>query len=405
MQRREFIKYGMTGLAAIAVGGLGIPPIFPRQADAANLLVDLSMETASVEMVDSTLVFHWVFSSPQTGPSFPGPVIFATQGDVITLRVTNNLPQDHGFRIVGTNIQISAINPGQTKAVRFAVPPAGTYLYVDPLNAPVNRVLGLHGAFIVLPKYQAGTRANPDNPTPYSLPTPNVKKLFRDLGHTAHFPGDPWIAVRPNNVPPNQGMDPSLERYLYRSRIWLFTQVDPRFNARVSQGQVISPADISQNFLPRYFYISGKTGAFADEDPNIAIEAFIGEPHLIRILNAGIQTHSPHIHANHVYVTAVNRVVQKNVVNIDTFTVGPTDTVDWLLPCIRPPDIPGPDIPLRNLIPQELAMISKNNLPQKPLMYPMHGHTEIDQTAAGGNYPQGLITKWVILGDVDKVPF
>ena len=406
MQRREFIKYGMTGLAAIAVGGLGIPPIFPRQADAANLLVDLSMETASVEMVDSTLVFHWVFSSPQTGPSFPGPVIFATQGDVITLRVTNNLPQDHGFRIVGTNIQISAINPGQTKAVRFAVPPAGTYLYVDPLNAPVNRVLGLHGAFIVLPKYQAGTRANPDNPTPYSLPTPNVKKLFRDLGHTAHFPGDPWIAVRPNNVPPNQGMDPSLERYLYRSRIWLFTQVDPRFNARVSQGQVISPADISQNFLPRYFYISGKTGAFADEDPNIAIEAFIGEPHLIRILNAGIQTHSPHIHANHVYVTAVNRVVQKNVVNIDTFTVGPTDTVDWLLPCIRPPDIPGgPDIPLRTLIPQELALISKNNLPQKPLMYPMHGHTEIDQTAAGGNYPQGLITKWVILGDVDKVPF
>ena len=96
--------------------------------------------------------------------------------------------------------------------------------------------------------------------------------------------------------------------------------------------QVISPADISQNFLPRYFYTSGKTGAFAAEDPNIAIEAFIGEPHLIRILNAGIQTHSPHIHANHVYVTAVNRVVQKNVVNIDTFTVGPTDTVDWLLP-------------------------------------------------------------------------
>jgi FtsP/CotA-like multicopper oxidase with cupredoxin domain len=405
MQRREFIKYGMTGLAAIAVGGLGIPPIFPRQADAANLLIDLSMKAATVEMVDTTLVFHWVFSSPQTGPSFPGPVIFAAQGDVITLRVTNNLPEVHGFRIMGTNIQIPDINPGQTRAVRFAVPPAGTYLYVDPLNAPVNRVLGLHGAFIVLPKYQSGTRANPDNPTPYSLPTPNVKKLFRDLGHTLHFPGEPWIAVRPNNAPPNHAMDPALERYLYRSRVWLFTQVDPRFNARVSQGQVISPADISQNFLPRYFYLSGKTGAFADEDPNITVEAFIGEPHLIRILNAGIQTHSPHIHANHVYVTAVNRVVQKNVVNIDTFTVGPTDTVDWLLPCIRPPDIPGPDIPLRNLIPQELALISRNNLPQKPLMYPMHGHTEIDQTAAGGNYPQGLITKWVILGDVDKVPF
>jgi hypothetical protein len=403
MKRREFIKYGMTGLAAIAVGGLDLPPIFPRQADAANLLVDLSMEAALVEMIDLTPVFHWVFASPQTGPSFPGPVIFATQGDVITLRVTNNLPEVHGFRIVGTNIQIAAINPGQTKPVRFAVPPAGTYLYVDPLNDPVNRVLGLHGAFIVLPKYQAGTRANPDNQTPYSLPTPNVKKLFRDLGRTPQFPGDPWIAVRPNNVLPNPAMDPTLERYLYRSRIWLFHQIDPRFNARVQAGQVIAPADIRQNFLPRYFSTSGKTGAFSAEDPNIAPRGNIGEPHLIRMLNAGLQTQSPHIHANHVYVTAVNRVVQKNVVHIDTFTISPQDTLDWLLPFIRPPDIPGPDIPLRDLIPQELATVLIT--PQSPLEYPMHGHTEIDQTAAGGNYPQGMITHFIITGDLDKVPF
>jgi hypothetical protein len=403
MKRREFIKYGMTGLAAIAVGGLGIPPISPRPANAANLLIDLSMEAALVEMIDLTQVFHWVFASPQTGPSFPGPVIFATQGDVITLRVTNNLPEVHGFRILGTNIQIPAINPGQTRPVRFAVPPAGTYLYVDPLNDPVNRVLGLHGAFIVLPKYPAGTRANPTNQTPYSLPTPNVKKLFRDLGHTPHFPGDPWIAVRPKNVPPNPAMDPNLERYLYRSRIWLFHQIDPRFNARVQAGQVIDPADIRQNFLPRYFSTSGKTGAFSAIDHNIAPEGNIGEPHLIRMLNSGLQTQSPHIHANHVYVTAVNRVVQRNVVNIDTFTIGPTDTVDWLLPFIRPPDIPGPDIPLRDLIPQELNTMLI--MPQSPLEYPMHGHTEIDQTAAGGNYPQGMITHFIITGDLDKVPF
>ena len=76
MKRREFIKYGMSGLAAIAVGGLDLPPIFPRQANAANLLIDLSMEAALVEMIDLTPVFHRVFASPQTGPSFPA-VIFA----------------------------------------------------------------------------------------------------------------------------------------------------------------------------------------------------------------------------------------------------------------------------------------------------------------------------------------
>ncbi len=406
MKRREFIKYGACGLAAIAVGGLDLPPIFQRQAHAAAFTVTLTMEAALVEMIDLTQVFSWVFSSPQTGPSFPGPVIFATQGDVITLNVTNALPEVHAFRIVGTNIQIPFINPGQTKSVKFVAPAAGTYLYIDPLNAPVNRILGLHGAFIVLPKYPAGTRANASNRTPYTVPTANVNRLFHDLGNTPQFPGDPWFAVRPRNVPPNPNITPALESFLFRTRIWLFTQVDPRFNARIQAGEAITPAfiaDITQNFLPRYFFTSGKTGAFAAHDPDIAPEGNIGEPHLIRLLEAGIQTQSPHIHANHVYVTAVNQKVQQNVVHIDTFSMRPLDTVDWLLPFVRPPDIPGPDIPLRDLIPQELATVLIT--PQSPLEWPMHGHTEIDQTAAGGNYPQGMITHFIITGDLDKVPF
>ena len=220
--------------------------------------------------------------------------------------------------------------------------PAGTYLYYDNLNPPVNRVLGLHGAFIVLPRMVTGTRSGSGNKTtPYDRPTPKVQKLFNDLGRTAYFPGDPWISVRPNNVPPNPAMDPALERFLFRSRIWLFHQIDPIFNAQVVAGQPVDP----KNYLPRYFSTNGKTGAFAAHDPNIAPVGNIGEPHLIRMLNAGLQTQSPHIHANHVYVTAVNRVVQNNVVHIDTFTLKPLDTVDWLLPFIRPPDISGPRHP------------------------------------------------------------
>lgn len=381
MKRREFIKYGMTGLAAIAVGGLDIPSFFPRQAHAAAFTVDLSMEAALVEMIDLTQVFHWVFASPQIGPSFPGPVIFATTGDQITLNVTNNLPEVHAFKILGTNITIPAINPGQTVTLVFTAPNAGTYLYVDPLNAPVNRVLGLHGAFIVLP--QAGN-------TPYTVPTANVQRLFNDLGNTPQFPGDSWLPPPAN-----------------RSRIWLFAQVDPKFNAWVQAGRPVTAAiirTIKVNFLPRYYFTSGKTGAFSAHDPEIVPEGNIGEPHLIRMLNAGIQTQSPHIHANHCYVLAVNQFVQNNVVFIDTFTIKGTDTVDWLLPFIRPQDIPGdPNTPLRDLIPEELATVLIT--PQSPLEYPMHGHTEIDQTAAGGNYPQGMITHFNITGDVDKVPF
>ena len=38
---------------------------------------------------------------------------------------------------------------------------AGTYLYYDDLNAPVNRVMGLHGAFIVMPAAACGPQIHP----------------------------------------------------------------------------------------------------------------------------------------------------------------------------------------------------------------------------------------------------
>ena len=33
-----------------------------------------------------------------------------------------------------------------------------------------------------------------------------------------------------------------------------------------------------------------------------------------------------------------------------------------------------------------------------PLLYPMHCHIEMSQTACGGQYPQGMVTHWELLG-------
>ncbi len=388
MKRRDFVKVGLAGMSAVVVGSMEIPPLFRCVARAANLAFDMSFTEALVEMIDKTQVYHWLFSADAgfatTGPSLPGPTIIATYGDKITINFTNNLPQPHGFRIVGTSIGTGVI-PNVNKApankftLTFTAPPPGTYLYIDPFYEPVNRILGLHGAFISLPK---------GGNTPYGgKTTPNVQQLFNDLGSTPQFPGDPWLPPPAN-----------------RSLIWLFHQVDPWFNARAQAGIFINPDTLKAKFLPRYFLISGKTGAFASDVPNISIVGNIGEPHLIRILNAGLANHSPHLHANHFYVLSKNLVVQNNVLNIDTFTVGPLDTVDWLVPMIRPPDIPGlKSTPLRQLIPHELTTVLYTL--QSPLMYPMHCHMEMSQTAAGGNYPQGLITHMIFTGDVDKVPF
>jgi len=391
MKRREFIKTGLSGLAAIAIGSVSIPKLFRFEAFAAQRSIDLSMDAALVEMVDGSRVFHWLFGSPASGPSFPGPVIFASAGDAITLNLTNRLKETHALRIVGTSIVSPDIPPGQTRSLSFTAPAAGTYLYCDPL--PVNRVLGLHGALVVSPV---------SGSTPYSLPTPAVRLLFEDLKHSDHFPSNRKSAP---------GWQPD------RFRIWLQHQIDPALNARAQAAYLdgraftLSAAELTARFLPRYFTINGKSGAFSAHDPSVALDGLIGEPMLVRLLNSGLFTHSNHLHANHYYVLAVNNVVQENVINLDSQILKPLDRVDWLVPFLRPPDIAGDkSIPLRTLIANELGLkISGPNgspgFPQSPLVYPMHCHMEQSQTAAGGNYPQGSVAHFNFLGDLDGIEF
>src|SRR6266702_3719531 len=330
MNRRDFLKTGMAGIAFLSLKTLGC-----SSSNSSGYVGDtyaLTIGAALFEMIDGNKVFMWSFEAPQSGPHMPGPVIRVEAGEALRIFITNTLGENHSFVIPGV-VDSGIIAPGETAVVIFTAPAAGTYLYLDPLNAPVNRVLGLHGAMVVLPK---------SGNTPYSTPTPAVQQLFNDLGTTAHFP--------------KHALTPAGWQQA-RSRIWLLNQVDPLFNERAENGVFIDPADMKANFLPRYFTINGKSGAFAAHDEEIELEGRIGQPMLVRLLNAGLFTHSNHLHANHFYVTAINNVVQENVLAHDTFTTGAEDKIDWLVPFIRPPDIAGdPGIPLRDLIPNELRL-------------------------------------------------
>ncbi len=391
MNRREFLKTGMTGIAFLSLKTLGCSSAMDNYVGAE---FDLTIGAGLFEMIDGRSVFMWSFEDQRNVPRMPGPVIQVKEGDPVRIHVYNSLKENHSFAVFGVpGTDTGPIAPGESAAVTFNAPAAGTYLYLDPLNAPVNRVLGLHGAMIVMPK--AGN-------TPYSAPTAAVQQLFNDLGTTPQFPK---FALSP------AGWDPA------RFRIWLQHQIDPVFNAQAQAdflaGRVstVSASQMLANFLPRYFTINGRSGVFAAHDPAIALSGRIGQPMLVRILNSGLFTHSNHIHANHVYVIAVNNTVQDNVFYIDTFAINPLDRVDWLVPFIRPPDIAGnPNTPLRDLIPNELALTIQGpngspGVPQSPLGFPMHCHVETSQTAAGGNYPQGTVTHFDFLGDVDGIDF
>jgi hypothetical protein len=406
MKRRDFLKFTGSGIAAIAVGSAGGWSLFkPRVAQAAGP-IDLTMVNADHEMVDGVPVKAWAYSTQLApaggaplGARVPGPVLFVTEGEAVTLLVANQIVADpadgagtggeHGFEIVGVpGTRVESIpNNGAPVTITFTAPSAGTYMYLDPRNAPVNRVMGLHGAMIVLPKPVA-------NQTPYSNPTQAVQNLFDDFGTTPHFPGHPWNRER--NV------------------IWMFSTLDPvKHAAAYSHPTGIDPNQFTRaaGYLPQYFTINGKSGFYAaqhggathdhtngpDSQTNISIHGNVGQPLIIRVLNAGLMWQSPHIHGNHVYeifeyTPGGQRRVLDNLQLIDTWTMPPGAICDQVLPYISPPDIP-PDFWQR--------VAAGTNEELLPLLYPMHDHQEVSNTAAGANYPQGAATHWQIDGYID----
>jgi len=390
--RRQFIAVAITGTAAFTGGalmsGLGPSPQQPQPMAHRAGHFHFAITEALVEMVDHTRVYHWAFEDltrPRSMPQMPGPLVEVVEGDEIQVSITNSLTQVHGFRIPGVPGEVGSgveIAPGATVDLTFTAPDGGSYMYFDHLNSPVNRVLGLHGPMIVLP-----AQGN----TPYSQPTPAVQRLFDDLGTTEHFPGEPW---HPD-----------------RTRVWLHNSVDPRFNEMAQRGESIDADEFTSTFLPRYFTLNGLSGAYAAHDHSVVPHGHVGQPHVIRLMNAGMCWHSPHLHANHFHVLArvtddlESQEVQQNVVSIDSITMKPLERMDWLHPFIRPPDIPGdPTIPLRDLAKEELDMVV-GDVPLSPMSWPMHCHMEMSQTAAGGNYPQGVVAMWELTGDLDGVDF
>lgn len=418
MKRREFLKFSATGLTVVAVGSMAEWPVFWKgsQAHASTLTLDrldLDMVAVNAEMVTGVTVPMWAFKIRShhdhphsiTVPRIPGPAMVALAGDRIRLRIRNRIEGSrvHKFALPGVMLLVdgdevdSVVAPfDETVDVEFTAPNPGTYVYLDPENAPVNRMMGLHGVLVVLP--------NPvGNNTPYLNPTSNIQKLFNDLGTASHFPGAPWDSSR--------------------NTLWVFNVIDSEKCSLVANSSTaISSSHFTQiagqgRFLPDYFTINGKSGFFGaqhhhhseglpedehggdsnvlslasgvfDLQSNISIRGTVGQPMVIRTVNAGNMWHSPHIHGNHIfslchanYLNGQRRLLS-NVTMLDTWGLAPGDIHDVLHPFIQPPDIPPAAWPPQ----QELF----------PLVYPMHDHNEITNTAAGGNYPHGITTHWQI---------
>ncbi|MBI2851483.1 MAG: multicopper oxidase domain-containing protein [Chloroflexi bacterium] len=449
INRRDFLKYSLGGVAVLVVGSK-LTWLPKNQAFAVTQTLNFHITDAIKEMHthetglldDGTkvgdgheaLCYFWLYKSvsPDLPAENPGPTIMATRGDTISISITNDLDEPHAFYIPGM-FDSGPINPGQTKVGSFTAATAGAHLYYDNLNSPVNRVMGLHGAFIVLPA--EGDRTAGHKLTPYGGLAADhpVQKLYDDFGSSAHYPGLAWEeGDEATYTPP------------FRHYLWLLNEASPVLFAEVgslSAGEVYNAQQFMDRFLrdpfspnpnnsrrPQYFLISGQSGHFAHNNCYVTPMGRVGEPAVVHILNAGLWLHSMHLHANHMYITSVNGVVQTNPIWVDVYNVHPMDRVDYTIPFMRPPDVPNqrgigyPDTPKTTVngapcwppteecnvhipgIGEDVAKDRFGNnidLTQRlsPLCYPMHDHAEPSQTTQGGNYNTALISGIYFTGD------
>lgn len=328
MKRRRFLKLGSAGLAGVTLGATGLIFWSPR-SHAATINKTFYVTEGLITQADGVDVFFKGFSSSATTLNVPGAQILAGEGDTINVTIHNTLGTDHSF-VIDSVVDSGVIAAGSSKTISFSVHNAGSYLFYDGVNAPYNRLVGLHGALAVMP---AGS-------------------------NNELYPGSPTF----------------VQQYA-----WVINDIDPAWHDKVRRGNMPDTP-----FKPYYFTINGRSmraPGHPDHDnpaidsgcaPDTRLEGRLGDRTLVRILNAGMCMHSVHFHANHVEWLARNGQPRADIWKKDTLLLpNNKGSLDVIFPYETPPDAWPP--------------VSHGH-------YPMHFHDEMTQTAGGGLYQFGLAT-------------
>jgi len=333
MHRRDFLKFSGAGIASTVLGGVGVIAWQPR-AHAVTVNKTFYITQGVATMIDGTDVFFKGFSSSPSVVNVPGELITTDdgnalqEGDTVNVTIHNTLSSAHNFTIDG--VVDKTIPARQSLSFTFVAEKWGSYLYYDSSNAPYNRLVGLHGGMAVMPKGSSNEL----------------------------FPGS---------------------RTFKQQYSWIFSDIDPIWHDAVRQGRTPNTP-----YVPRYFTLNGlggrPPGAPGSHDPNIdaitdprsALHGHIGDRTLVRMFNVGLADQSVHAHANHMEWLTENGKVRDEVWEKDClYLESKMGAIDSIYPFEIPPD----------------------SWPRaRTGAYPMHLHTEMSQTAAGGYYMFGAMT-------------
>ncbi len=294
----------------------------------------LTAQSANITQPDGQAIYSWGYgcrSAPsgfaptlgskgmpgQNCPTMqiPGPTLIVTEGDKVTVSLTNGLPTAAGntsilfpgFQVTTTGgvtgLMTQEATPGGTVTYSFTASTPGTHSYFSGTRGDLQIEMGLYGALIVLPQ---------------KVPGACTAGLHASNLTAENFwgEGDFRLAAAAYDH----------DKTCYdREYLFQFSEMDPRIHeAALAQvtaktGCSAGAAGCSLNvptepYHPAYFMINGRSMP-DDMDPNYAIQyphqPYNGNPHmhpgeqvLLRIIGQGRWQHPFHEHANHVRILA-----------------------------------------------------------------------------------------------------
>jgi FtsP/CotA-like multicopper oxidase with cupredoxin domain len=243
----------------------------------------------------------------------PGPTLVVTEGQTVTVTLTNGLPTSAGntsilfpgFNVTATGgvagVLTQEAAPGATVTYSFIATTPGTRAYYSGTQGDLQVEMGLYGAIIVLPA---------------TIPTACTTGLAAaNLAVEANW-GESDFRLAP------AAYDNAKTCY-DREYMFQFSEMDPNIhNQALAQVKalgacVAGAAGCNLNvptepYHPAYFLINGRSMP-DDMDPNYAFQyphqPYNGNPHmhpgeqvLIRVIGQGRWQHPFHEHGNHVRI-------------------------------------------------------------------------------------------------------
>jgi hypothetical protein len=309
---------------------------------------NLTAQDAYLNQPDGNAVYSWGYgcatgSSPSfvpaaiTGAScntmqVPGPTMVVTEGQAVTINLTNNLPTAAGntsLLFPGFNVTTSCTTkptatgqqqglltceaaPSGTVTYTFTASVPGTHAYYSGTQGDLQIEMGLYGAVIVLPSTPGGAAGCTQGVTNlYNLP---------DYGSTHSIAGFPESDFRLAHAAYDHPKSCYDREYLFQwaemdSRIHKQAEAEVRAKMGCKAGSPGCSLDVqTEPYHPAYFLINGRSMPDL-MDPNYASEyphqPYNGNPHmhlgeltLIRTIGQGRWQHPFHEHANHVRILA-----------------------------------------------------------------------------------------------------